>query len=422
MRLTIVNQFYSPDLSPTAQLATSLAEHRAELGDEVTIVASQSRYVDESAATRSGEEENPRVYRVWTPRLGKRSAIRRCLEYAVFYCLAAWRMMRLPAQDAIISLTTPPYLVWTAVLHKILHPRTRLFLWNMDSYPEVLERVGMIRYGGMLSRFMAGVNRLHFRMVERVICLDATMASQLAARYGRPGCRFPTVTIPNWERASFYANGRPIVPWRGENAAKLTGKFVVLYSGNMGVVHQFDTVLEAADMLRDEPVVFLFNGHGSRRREIEEARRQRGLDQVLIQDYVPQEQLPGLLAAADCALITLRDDMVGVVSPSKLHANLAMGLPILYVGPKGSNVDEAVARFGCGVRVRHGDATGIVQFIHGLSKSSTRRARLRRLARQAFEETYTDRRTLPLFDALLDGPADVLPLGMEEESQMEKAA
>ena len=55
--------------------------------------------------------------------------------------------------------------------------------------------------------------------------------------------------------------------------------------------------------------------------------------------------------------------MLGVMSPSKLHSNLAMGLPILYVGPEGGNVDEAIRRFGCGVSLRPGQTQEVADFI-----------------------------------------------------------
>ena len=80
MRITIINQFYAPDISPTAQLATSLAEGLAKRGHEVTIVASRGGYVEVGGVVKGAAGENPRVYRVWTPRLGKKSIIKRCLE------------------------------------------------------------------------------------------------------------------------------------------------------------------------------------------------------------------------------------------------------------------------------------------------------------------------------------------------------
>ena len=150
-RIAIINQFYVPDLSPTAHLAHSLAEHRAALGDEVTVVTSQGGYVPASKDQQRTRLENPRVYRIWTPQLGKGNVLKRCIDYGIFYFLAAWRMLRLPSQDVIVSLTTPPYIAWTAVLHRLLHRSTRIILWNMDCYPELAERSGKLRENGFVA-------------------------------------------------------------------------------------------------------------------------------------------------------------------------------------------------------------------------------------------------------------------------------
>jgi hypothetical protein len=105
------------------------------------------------------------------------------------------------------------------------------------------------------------------------------------------------------------------------------------------------------------------------------------------------------MAGADLALITLDDRSLGVMSPSKLHANLAAGLPILYVGPERSNVDEAIRQYDVGRSVRHGDVNGVVAAVRELAADEGVRTR----ARRAFDLHYSDRATLPAFDRLLDG-------------------
>src|SRR5688572_20067915 len=119
MRITLLNQFYVPDISPTAHLTASLAEHLARRGHEVTVVTSRGGYVKADAGPDDHREEGPgpnprepRIHRLWTPQLGKSTVLKRCIDYATFYLLALWRMLRLPRQDAIISLTTPPLIAW----------------------------------------------------------------------------------------------------------------------------------------------------------------------------------------------------------------------------------------------------------------------------------------------------------------------
>ena len=397
MRLTLVNQFYAPDISPTAQLAASLAEHRAERGDEVTIIAGRSGYLEGLTPTsevRSGP--GLRIRRVWTPDLGKSSRARRLLGYATFTLGALARLALLPRQDVVVAMTTPPFVVVAAVVHRLLHPRSRVVLWSMDCYPDAAERFGELRPDGQVSRALRALNRWTFRRIDLVIGLDGAMVDLLESQYadgGRP--RF--AVVPNWERLALFPAADSVPPWDGYHDLDVGERTVVLYLGNTGVGHRFDTVLDAAEVLGGE-ALFLFVGGGARWSELAAEVRRRGLGNVVLHGYVPKEQTPSVMAGSHLALITLDDRSLGVMSPSKLHANLAAGLPVVYVGPPGSNVDEAVERHGAGRSLRTGDVEGVVAAVRDLRADPDAPAR----ARRAFEGAYSDAAALPQMDRLLD--------------------
>jgi hypothetical protein len=397
VRLTLVNQFYAPDISPTAQLAASLAEHRADLGDEVTVITGRAGYLEGLAHTEPAEQHVVAVRRVWTPDLGKATLVRRLTGYATFLLGSIVRLLRLPRQDVVVSMTTPPLLVVGAVLHKLRHPSTRVVLWSMDCYPDAAERFGELRAGGLLSRALRRLNRRLFRRIDDVVALDGAMAT-LLAQYTTDGSAPRFHVIPNWERASLFPDpaASAVRPWHGYASLDLRGRAVVLYLGNTGVGHRFDTALDAAARLEDD-AVFLFMGGGARWDDLVEEASRRGLTNVRFHAYVPKDDTPAVMAGAAGALITLDDRSLGVMSPSKLHANLAAGLPILYVGPQGSNVDEAIQATGCGWSLRHGDVDGLVEAVRGLPSAEDVRAR----ARHAFETRYVDTAALPRFDTVL---------------------
>jgi glycosyltransferase involved in cell wall biosynthesis len=330
----------------------------------------------------------------------------RLLDYAVFLVGSIFRVAVLPRQDVIVAMTTPPFVAFAAVLHKFLHRRTKVVLWSMDSYLDAAERLGVMRSGGWMSRVLRWFNRLLFRQMDHLICLDRAMVELLVPQYGPPAgngrALLPVTVIPNWEDLSLFPAGMAPAKWSEHERLGLHGKFVVLYLGNTGIGHAFETVMDAAEQLRNagDPVRFVFIGGGIRWRDIEAEKQRRGLDNVILKGYVAKEDTPSVMAAADAALITLRDAALGVNSPSKVHANLAMGLPILYVGPTNCNVDEAIARFECGVSLRHGDVDALVTFIRRLASDRSFHGELRSRARRAFDEAYCDARTLPQFDRL----------------------
>ncbi|MFZ6003947.1 MAG: glycosyltransferase family 4 protein [Actinomycetota bacterium] len=399
MRLTLVNQFYAPDISPTAQLAASLAEHRADSGDEVTVIAGRAGYLEGLSPTgRLKTGPALRVRRVWTPDIGKSALWRRLLGYLTFLAGGTVRLVTMPRQDVVISMTTPPFLVCSAVLHKLIHRRTTVVLWSMDCYPDAAERFGELRPNGTLSKLQRALNRWAFRRIAHVVCLDGAMLELLESQYATGASRPHFSVIPNWERLELFPPPSTVPAWAGYDELEVNGRVVLLYLGNTGVGHRFDTVLDAAEKLRDDAVV-LFVGGGVRRTELTAEVARRGLTNVAIRGYVPKDVTPAVMAGADGALITLDDRALGVMSPSKLHANLAAGLPVVYVGPAGSNVDEAIERFGCGISLRHGDVDGLIDAVRGLRDDPSARDR----ARRTFEQHYCDEATLPQWDAVIDG-------------------
>ncbi len=406
MRLTIVNQFYPPDLSPTAHLVASLAAHRADCGDEVTVITSAARYTAAPApAPAPGRAETDHsgitVHRTWSPRRPARSLAGRALHYASFLEAAAWRIARVPAQDVVVCLTTPPFVALLGALHKWLHPRCRLVLWNMDCYPEILEATGLVKPGGMVARLCRRLNAALARRIDHVVCLDGAMRAVIEARGSGPAVP-PVTVIPNWEAIREAAATR-VDPWEGYARLGLQDRFVAVYAGNAGYGHEFSTILDAAALLRDQPVAFLFVGGGRHFESIAGQSRRRGLGNVVMHPYVARETMPAVFAPAGAAIVTLADAAAGLMSPSKLHGAMAAGVPVLYVGPAGTNVDEAIERFGCGASLRHGDAEGAAAFLLQAMESAARRKTLRTAARRAFKEAYSADRALPQFDRVLAG-------------------
>lgn len=401
MRLTLINQFYPPELAPTGHLMASLAQHRAEQGDQVTVVTSSGGYVPESGASVSGGTAELRVFRLWTPGLGKSSSPRRLVDYGTFFLLAAIRMLLLPRQDAIIALTTPPFIVLVGWLHRVLHPATKLVLWSMDCYPEVLERAGTIRPGGILAKAMHAVNRRLMAGLDRIVCLDDAMAARFAELYLAARAERMVTVIPNWEPLAEYDPSRPTI---GETALSRLGlgdSFIVMYLGNAGVAHTFEEILEAADQLVDQGAAFVFVGGGSSWDSLRQQGRNRLPPNVHLLRYVPKQETPALLQAAQLGLITLREEYLGLISPSKLHAYLAMGLPVLYIGPPGGNVDDAIRRYRVGVSLRDEDVAGIVSFVRRMQQDRSVLANYSRRAREAFLAEYSDCVALPRFDVVL---------------------
>ena len=402
MRVAIVNQFYPPSLAASSHLAASLAEHWAARGDEVTVVCGRGSYLGGAErGTRSARGAGaPTVIRLWTPALGKATHVRRLSDYIVFLIEAVARLLILPKQDVVVALTTPPYVLAAAVAHRLLHPRTKVVLWSHDVYPDAAEALGAIRPGGFVSRMLRHAARGLMRRVDHVVAVDEAMLERVLTEYALDGRPTGSV-IPHWEPVARFRRDHRTTPWAGYREAGLSDRFIVLHSGNFGLGYRVDDIADAAADLAGADVTFAFVGGGAHVPELAAEVARRNLRNVWFHGYVPRAETLGVLAGAGCALISLDDRLLGIVSPSKMHSSLAMGLPIVYVGPPGSNVDDAIQRYRCGFSIRQGDVEGLVDAVRRLRSDPELAGTLSRNARRAFEEAYSDERALPRFDALL---------------------
>lgn len=362
----MLNQFYWPDVAATAQLLTDLGETLVARGHEVHVVCSRGGYGGETLRRPQTESHNGvHIHRVAATSLGRKRMLHRISDYATFYSSALTRCLTLPRMDTCVALTTPPLVGSLGAVYKRITGAS-LVVWVMDLYPEILGAMGVMRPTSIEYKTLRRIASWTYRHADQVISLADEMTERLRG-YGVPAARLTTVT--SW------APGEAVSPhsdvhtgFRDRNG--LNGDFVVMYSGNMGVVHEFPTILAAAQRLRHRrEVLFLFVGEGARKRWlIDEARRQ-GLDNIRFYPYQPLHELSDSLGAADVHLISMKENVQGLLVPSKLYGILAAGRPALLVGPDRNEVARRLADSGSGWVVPSGHATRLANQIETLLTS-----------------------------------------------------
>jgi colanic acid biosynthesis glycosyl transferase WcaI len=382
MRVIILNQFFYPDHSATSQLMTELAESLVERGVQVTALSGRGRY-------NGGEKLPPResyrgvaIERAWATSFGKRTTAARLSDYLSFYLGSSWRLILLPRHDIVMALTTPPLIALVALLIGRLRGM-RVVALLQDVYPDVAVALGAIDSRSSFTRALKRLNRFVLRRVDRTIVLGECMRDRVAPKAGAPPSNRIAV-IHNW------ADGSEIKPLEnGHNPFsaqhELAGLFVVLFSGNLGLVNDFATVLEAARLLADRlDILFLFVGEGSRACEIESFTERHGLRNIRTLPYQPRDNLRYSLAAGHASLVTLAEGLAGLSVPSKTYAALAAGRPILFVGDRGSSIASLVSENGCGAVVEPGDSDRLARIIVAWAASPELLAEMGRAARSLF--------------------------------------
>lgn len=375
MRILLLNQFFWPDSAATSQLLTDLARGLAENGHEVVAIAADGGYAPEFA-----DEAAPpvRIVRVKALRF-VRGKLGRVLSYASFYVGAAVEGLRLPRPDLVLTLTTPPLL---SLLGNLLQRMrgSRHFIWEMDMYPDVAIDLGTFRAGGVLDRVVGALADFSRRRADGIIALGECMRQRLIGR----GCDPEKIFVAeNW------ADGSAIQPLPRPGRSDAARDLVMLYSGNLGLAHDLDTVTGAMLELRqDDRVRFVFAGSGGRRAELQQFIAEHGISSVEMRPYAPRASLSESLSVGDVGLVTQREATCGSVVPSKVYGLLAAGRPIVFVGPAEATPARLVRRFGCGWHISVGDVAGLADLLRRLADDRDLVREAGRRARQALVTNF----------------------------------
>ena len=259
----------------------------------------------------------------------------------------------------------------------------------MDLFPETAIELGVVGRNSLVARLTLALRDRSLNAAARVICLTDPMRDHLAAR-GVSEDRL--VVMRHWSDGEQI---RVIDP--EDNPLRriwgLDEKFVVGYSGNFGRAHEFATLLDAADLLRDDDDFrFLMIGDGARRPWVEQEAHRRGLTNIVFHPLQPVERISESLGAADVHLISLLPQLEHCIVPSKFFGVLAAGRPTLFVGAPDGEVARLATAAGCGEAVAVGDGAGLAGRIRALRHDTERRvamgARARRLLVSDFQKEH----------------------------------
>lgn len=340
-RLLFVNRSYWPDMEATGQLLTELCEGLAESGDfDVSVLCGQPNFVADSAAYRkngSQHRNGVEIRRVRHTTFDKSSFAGRLANFVSFCWCALLSLMFGPRPDVIVCQTDPPLGPIAACLVAVVR-RTRFICYLQDVYPDIAVQCGKLREGfaiKVLRKFLVWC----YCRADKIVVVSNDMRDWLKNHRVNPD---KVEVIQNW------VDTNAIRPVKQHNAFRaehlLEGKFVVMYSGNVGQTQRFDMLLDAAQRFQDdEGIVFMIVGGGVRGQKVRTEVKRRKLDNIRFLDYQPKSYLSESLSAADVQVVMLDKRMTQFMMPSKLYSALASGTPILGFGNPDSHLAEIIA-------------------------------------------------------------------------------
>lgn len=360
-------------------MITAVAQDAAAAGCRVMVVTSARGYNLEETYPAFERHDGVDIHRVSGTQFNRHNILRRLANYVSFVWFSGWRLLRLPKPDCVVVTSSPPISIFLAWLLLRLRRVPFVFICH-DLYPEIAIASGILRSessGVRLANWLFGC--WMSRAAAIIVLGDCMKGRVLAAHPDIPPER--VLPIDNWH------DGQLLFPLARQHADVATVCFQ--YSGNLGAGHEFETLLAAMNQLKGRTDLrFQFVGRGKQRPQLEADVQRLGIGNCAFQDYVPAEELNRSLNQADVCLVTLARGFEGLIVPSKIYGIMAVGKPVLYIGPAEGEVPTLVRKHQLGWVVDQGDAAGLLRAMEEAVGRPELRAAFGRNARQAFAAYY----------------------------------
>lgn len=393
MRILFLSHYFPPEVNAPASRTYEHCRRWAKMGHDVTVVTCAPNHPRgrlypgyRNRLFQREEVDGIHVVRLWTYVTANEGFVKRSLNYFSYLTSAMLAAPWLPKCDVVLS-TSPQFFNGLA---GFFVSRLKFAPWVLeirDLWPESIRVVGALKNRSLL-RLLERLEVFAYRNADAIVPVTDAFKRYMVDKGIAPD---KIEVVKNGVDLDFYSTAEATdAPMPGLN---LEGRFVASYFGTHGMAHHLETVLDAAEILRDRrDIVFLMVGDGAERQRLASLREQRGIENVVMLAQQPKQAMPFLWRSSDASMVLLKkSDLFTMVIPSKIFESMAMQRPIV-LGVEGESraiVEEAHA----GLCIEPENAAALALRVAQLADDPKLCAALGRNGRQYVAERY-DRNVL----------------------------
>jgi glycosyltransferase involved in cell wall biosynthesis len=331
VKVLVWSQYFWPENFLINDLTVDLYNQ----GVDVTVVTGKPNYPDGQVFpgyTTNGIQREDyfgvKIFRVPLHPRGNGSPKRLLLNYLSFilsgYFFAPF-VLRGRKFDAVLVYAPSPLLQALPAIFVAWLKNAPLIVWVQDLWPEALLATGYLKNRWLL-RLVELVVRYIYRHSDSILIQSEAFRTPVSRLVGDVG------------KINYYPNSakdiRQFMAWsenRHHTIAEMREKFSVVFAGNIGSAQACETIVSAADLLRDNPEIAIYLvGSGSAAKSIAQDIKIRGLDNIFMTGRLPVEVMPSVYSAASVLLVSLKNDpALSATVPSKLQSYFSAGRPII---------------------------------------------------------------------------------------------
>ena len=365
MKILFLTYHYPPETGACSVRVEEFVKRWQAQGHEVTVVTGNPNYPKNhlypgyvNRFISRGEDNGIRLVRTFTYVSRKGGLLRRALGQILFIFMGVIGGLLTGRHDVLIA-TSPPFTIGLAAVLLSKLKRLPLFFDVRDPYPLAAIELGVLT-NKPLIKLLYGYERFIYANAFRVVTVTESFRRFLVDS----GCQQEnTRVVANGVNPRFF--NRDEAADRAEICRhfKLEDKFNVVYTGTMGRVHDLRTMVEAARELRDDPAIqFVIVGHGVKQREVTSLVTQYQLQNLILLDPIPKEEVRRFLHIADIGFQALEDlRYIAGAHAIKLFEYMAMQVPVVFAGAGESH--RLVEESQCGIACGTGDVKAVAAAI-----------------------------------------------------------
>ena len=385
MRILIVYHFFHPDTVISARIFSDLAAALADAGHEVTAYTCNRMIRSKELLPKEELWNGVRIRRFSRPGFAQGGNFGRLFNSAILQLkwLAAFFRHRREF-DAVVVGTDPQFAYLMFPFLRLMNRRVKLIHWAFDLYPEAI-LVNSPRWMKLLASLTKPFVPWSYRRVDAMVDIGGCMRERLLKYRHRAQCE----TLTPW---ALVEPDRPPLP-DADVRRELFGdaKIGVLYSGTVGYAHDIGPFIALARECRRQGIdaAFCFAGYGNQY-AAQTAQISEEDTNIRLAGFASEEELGKRLAAADIHLISLRRGWEGIVVPSKFFGALAIGRPVIFSGPAGSDIAQWIAAERLGEIMDDTIDPG-VRFIRGIAESEEKLRKFKERAHRVYHDKFSRR-------------------------------
>ena len=352
--LLIIAHYYYPDVASTGQILKDIAEGVSD-SFNVSILCTVPSYtgkIDDKYKDKDVYIEDIngiKVYRVRVSEFDKKNKASRIKNILNYFFRARKLIRSLNNVDCVLALSQPPILGGMIGVYAKKKLKCK-FVYNIQDFnPEQIMAVNFSK-SKLLIKILMLLDKRSCKKSDLIITVGKDLVETVNKRFNYqnvPNC----IMINNWiDEKEIYPlskDDKNVLAFK--HKYHLDNKFIIMYSGNIGLYYDLDNLIKVINKVDDDRVLFVFVGEGAKKKELEDYVLDNHMDNVLFVPYQNKEDLIYSLNVADVHFCINAKGIKGVSCPSKFYGIAACSKPVIGVLEKGSEIYSIIDETKCGL-------------------------------------------------------------------------